>query len=687
MRMIPPTGPIRLLISVLLVVLTAAGLGWLGQDWWPAFCWVAGQVLASWSLVNLYPQRAATRSWPVVLHALLGAAGFVLLLLLLQHTTSKDLGWRGFLHLSDLPARAWVNLLALLAPVLGCWLLGVWQIQKIHERMPDRGRRALLLGGTALGVGALAWGIGAGTNYLPLALSLAVFLFSIDIYLDSNRTSMTWLLLWLLLVSSFVGAYAFQQSLRIDQQAQQDIALDIVRQGVPDTIRQYHLAFQWDTLSPTTARERLRTVELDLPAGVGLQRVSDGRTDWVYHRADEQGYVIVGRPSGGFRPPLALTSLFFLTGLVYVFLLRALCWLLGYPYQRWLLPLFGPSSLRIRIQAAFFALILVAFLLVGWFTVNFFKDQPQLLNTWLEQLLSLYVFLLVIAGALGILLANSITEPIVRIGQKLGTTRLQDNQPLTWPRDDEIGRLVRNYNQMILDLDASAAKLAANERESAWREMAKQVAHEIKNPLTPMKLQLQQLLRLKKEDPERALSWSSKVAKTMIEQIDGLALIATEFSHFARLPQAQASAFDGFDLVRSAYELHRSANNGLDFELSLQGTTGPVFADRDQLVRVFNNLLRNAIQALDGHPTGRIELAAEATPTQVILTVRNNGPGIPAAIRDRIFQPNFTTKSAGMGLGLAMCKNIVEQAGGTIDFTTETGLGTAFRVVLPLAVG
>ena len=334
-----------------------------------------------------------------------------------------------------------------------------------------------------------------------------------------------------------------------------------------------------------------------------------------------------------------------------------------------------------RIQLAFFVLVLVAFFLVAVFTIDFFREATDFYQNWLEQLLSLYVFLLLIAGALGILIANSISEPIVRIGQKLGSTQLQDNEPLSWPRNDEIGRLVQSYNQMIIALDESAERLAASERESAWREMAKQVAHEIKNPLTPMKLQLQQLLRLEKDDPERAREWSGRIANGIIEQIDGLARIATAFSHFARLPEAQLSQFDLREVLRSVAELHQ--HNGIHTSLALPEAPCLVEADRDQIIRVLNNLIRNAQQAMEQTEQPSLELALKTCDNLYCVTISDNGSGIPPEVQARIFQPNFTTKSSGMGLGLAMCKNIVEQAGGTIKFDTVPHQGTTFTVSLP----
>ncbi|WP_367388519.1 ATP-binding protein [Lewinella sp. LCG006] len=676
----------RFLLSWSIILLGALGSYLLTGQYLPALFWVFGHFLGSGSIPRLdQPIAPLQQMGTQILPGFLAGGSLLAVLIATQLLTRSAMGWRGFLHLTDLPLTVWGSMLSLVPLALGCWLMSLRQMQLLQAYFPDRRIRLLLLLGYGFSIALLAYLPWLELHFLPLFLSLIIYLFSLDIYLENERTSMTWLLVWLLLISFLIAAFSYQRSLVIDQQTHQTIAQDIARNGIPDTTRQYHLEFQWDTLSTFSAPGLLSEKLLNIPPGTGSAYSTGERNDWVYRQQNGEDYVVVGRKVAGFRPPLALTSVLFLFGLTYCLCLRGFAWWLGYPLEKWLLPLFGPSSLKVRVQLSFFVLALVALLLVGWFTVDFFKDEPAFLSSWLEQLLSLYVFLLLIAGALGIFLANSISDPIVQIGKKLGDTRLQNNEPLQWSREDEIGKLVANYNQMIVDLDKSAAKLAATERESAWREMAKQVAHEIKNPLTPMKLQLQQLLRLEKEDPERAREWSKRVASSIIEQIDGLALIATEFSSFARLPEANAITFDLRTLVQSAYDLHVAGKASGQLTLELPETPTWVHADRDQLLRVLNNLIRNADQALHEQKAPRIAIRLEASSDGFYqLTITDNGTGIPQHIQPKIFQPNFTTKSSGMGLGLAMCKAIVEQAEGTIDFETVLGEGTVFRVNLPV---
>lgn len=312
------------------------------------------------------------------------------------------------------------------------------------------------------------------------------------------------------------------------------------------------------------------------------------------------------------------------------------------------------------------------------------RSLQQNVLSFIGNLLNLYVFLLLIAGALAITVANSITRPLIKIGEKLRSFQLGQNEPLEWESEDEIGKLVEEYNLMIRKLEESAKKLRQSEREGAWREMAKQVAHEIKNPLTPMKLSIQYLEHARKSDPERAAAMIGRVSQTLIEQIDGLARIATEFSNFAKMPKSEPEALDLGTVLESVYRLFTEHQESVeDIELILPDDRTPVFADRGHLVRVLNNLIKNAQQAIPENRQGRIQIQLKPGPEQHLITITDNGTGIPEPVRPKVFQPNFTTKSSGMGLGLAMCKNMMTAAGGDIYFETETGKGTTFFVILP----
>ncbi|GJM34308.1 MAG: hypothetical protein DHS20C18_33090 [Saprospiraceae bacterium] len=306
------------------------------------------------------------------------------------------------------------------------------------------------------------------------------------------------------------------------------------------------------------------------------------------------------------------------------------------------------------------------------------------LYTFMGTLLNVYVFLLLIAGVIAIAVANSITRPIAQIGEKLRGFRLEKNEPLDWKTQDEIGALIAEYNQMIIKLEESTEKLRQSEREGAWREMAKQVAHEIKNPLTPMKLSIQHLMRAYQSQPEAIEPILKRVSKTMIEQIEGLTRIASEFSNFAKMPKAENQVFFLNEVVKSVCDLFVE-NQAKHVALYCEqiNDSFPVFADKSQIMRVFNNLIKNAIQAIPTDREGKVEVRIYRQDDRVIVTVRDNGTGISEEMKAKVFYPNFTTKTSGMGLGLAMSKNIIQAAGGKIHFETDLNQGTTFFVELP----
>ena len=236
---------------------------------------------------------------------------------------------------------------------------------------------------------------------------------------------------------------------------------------------------------------------------------------------------------------------------------------------------------------------------------------------------------------------------------------------------------------MLEKVEDSAAQLARSERDAAWREMAKQVAHEIKNPLTPMKLRVQHLQRSWEDDAPNLEERLKQTGQTLIEQIDSLAHIASEFSNFAKMPRAQRVEVDLVAILEQSSDLF--ADNG-NVTVTLHNMVqGPahVMADREQMKRVFTNLIKNAVQAMvEDHP-GTIDITLTRKGDHYHVAVADNGKGIAPDDYDRIFVPNFTTKSRGMGLGLAMVKNIVTSSGGHIGFESEQGKGTLFTLELP----
>ncbi|PEN14535.1 histidine kinase [Longibacter salinarum] len=319
----------------------------------------------------------------------------------------------------------------------------------------------------------------------------------------------------------------------------------------------------------------------------------------------------------------------------------------------------------------------------------------------LAYLFGALLILVVVVMLTALLLANALARPIAQLREGLeavGEGRFARALPVN--TRDEIGDLVRTFNEMREQLRESRRKLAKQERELAWREMARQVAHEIKNPLTPMKLSIQHLRRAYKREHLSDDSTSNdggfaqmfeRITGTLIEQIEALARIANEFSSFARLPTRVPEPLDLNEVIREATRLMREEDNDVDLILDLHHAPLVVEADREELRRIFINLIKNAIQAIPQHREGEIVLST--LPTQgegdalpsVKCTIEDNGTGIPESLRDKIFQPNFSTKTSGTGLGLAIARKSIEELDGQIDFSTVEGEGTTFRIRLPLS--
>jgi nitrogen fixation/metabolism regulation signal transduction histidine kinase len=295
-----------------------------------------------------------------------------------------------------------------------------------------------------------------------------------------------------------------------------------------------------------------------------------------------------------------------------------------------------------------------------------------------------YVFLFLIAGALAIAIGNSITKPLAILSKKLKEFKLgKTNKVLDWDTKDEIGNLINEYNLLTEKLDESVNILARTERDVAWREMAKQVAHEIKNPLTPMKLSIQYLEKSVKSNPEAATGMIERVSATLIEQINNLNQIANEFSNFATMPKASNEKIIINEIVEAIHDLFRKRED-MDIQMTEPIDDLFVFADRNHLVRILNNILKNAIQAIPTDKKGIIKMSLSKIGDMAVISVKDNGTGIPEHMKDKVFTPNFTTKSSGTGLGLAISANMIESFNGTIYFETEDGVGTEFFVEIPL---
>lgn len=328
--------------------------------------------------------------------------------------------------------------------------------------------------------------------------------------------------------------------------------------------------------------------------------------------------------------------------------------------------------------------------IVGFLNIPYFKNQDQINEQslgLLTLLVNIYVFIFLAIGVIAVLISNSIIRPLGLLSQKLEDTNLGvRNEPIEWSSQDEIGDIIQAYNQMLDKLAESETKLAQSQREMAWQEMARQVAHEIKNPLTPMRLSVQHLVRTwdrDKPENEKLNGLFTKVTKTILVQIESLVNIANSFSQFAKMPEPQKSRFLLNQVVQEVADLY-SATKEVQLNMHIPTAEFYVHSDRDQLSRVFNNLVKNAIQAID-HEAGQVNIHLELNGDQAKVRVEDNGKGIPDEIGARIFEPRFSTKSSGMGLGLAIVKKIIEGAGGRIYFESEVGKGTKFFVELPRA--
>ncbi len=325
---------------------------------------------------------------------------------------------------------------------------------------------------------------------------------------------------------------------------------------------------------------------------------------------------------------------------------------------------------------------------IGFLNLSYFAKQNELqkeISMFLEALINIYVLLLAFTVLIAIFISNYVTLPLKLIQEKISGTKLgKENEYIDWQHNDEIGSLVKEYNRMIDELAMSANQLAQSERENAWREMAKQVAHEIKNPLTPMKLNVQHLQRMSKDGSPDMDKKIERFTESLIQQIDTLSNIANAFSDFAKMPQANKTPTDLIQVLKDSVELFKSSPScSFHIENRCNESEAIVNADKDQLLRIFNNLIKNAVQAIPVEKEGLIEVIIDKSEKHYLVEIRDNGKGISSKEKEKIFIPYFTTKSGGTGLGLAMVKNIVELHQGRIWFQSEENKGSSFFVELP----
>ena len=323
---------------------------------------------------------------------------------------------------------------------------------------------------------------------------------------------------------------------------------------------------------------------------------------------------------------------------------------------------------------------------LAYLNTPYFSSNTDLHNEIMNFMLTYINIILVLLGvALIVILhrAKQITQPLALIQSKLGDLDLNEkNEPIEWKGEDEIGKLVEEYNKLIVKLDKSVEELRRTTTESAWRGVARQVAHEIKNSLTPMRLSVQ-LLQHKMDSGTASPDEIQRTTNTLIEQIDALSDIASSFSRYAKLPENHPAPFDLAELVGNVVNLYDNEEN-IEFHYNYDTTADHTYnGDKTNLNSAVTNLVKNAVQAIGSKPDGCVDVTLTSTDNTFVISVKDNGKGIKEEDKSQIFLPNFTTKTGGSGVGLSLTYNIVQAAGGTISFESQEGEGAEFVIKLP----
>jgi nitrogen fixation/metabolism regulation signal transduction histidine kinase len=325
---------------------------------------------------------------------------------------------------------------------------------------------------------------------------------------------------------------------------------------------------------------------------------------------------------------------------------------------------------------------------VAWLNIPYLSQQEVLdtrIRNFVSTLIQLYLLVLLVLGFLSLTFSRLLTQPLILLRLRMEKIRVGGTyEPIRYNSGDEIGDIIRSYNQMLVRLRESEESLAKTQRESAWKEMARQVAHEIKNPLTPMKLNIQHLIRAWNNRDENWDNLFSRVTKSLLSQIESLSEIAGAFSSFASMPKPTLRRIDLGEIIQNTVALYEQVTEA-EMTVDLPNQAIPILADEDQLSRALQNLVKNALQSIENSP-GFVKIIVLPQDSTVEVRVQDSGSGIPEEIQSKVFQPNFSTKTSGMGLGLAMVKRTVESVGGSIRFETQEGIGTTFILEFPLAL-
>ncbi len=326
---------------------------------------------------------------------------------------------------------------------------------------------------------------------------------------------------------------------------------------------------------------------------------------------------------------------------------------------------------------------------IGYIAIPFFLNNNILKSKYKKFVIIViltHILLIILLILFAIRIIKKLSEPLFLLQEKIKKIKIgKSSKKIDYKPNDEIGLLVNEYNRIVTQLEESALILLQNERESAWRLMAQQIAHEINNPLTPIRLTIQKLQLIKKTKPERFDDVFMKDSEVILEQIDQLKKIVKSFSHFSKKTQTNIETVNIVDTIKSVIILFEKNKEEVIIKHSGLEDNCFILSDEKQLIQVFNNLIKNAIQAIPPYRKGYVDVHLEKNKKTVTIAIKDNGKGIASKDKKRLFEPNFTTKSKGMGLGLGITKNIIESLGGTISFESEIHKGTTFYITIPLS--
>ncbi|MEY4804029.1 MAG: hypothetical protein RL331_543 [Bacteroidota bacterium] len=342
---------------------------------------------------------------------------------------------------------------------------------------------------------------------------------------------------------------------------------------------------------------------------------------------------------------------------------------------------------KLNYRSAYLPITNEALKQIGFINLQLFGQQEayeQQIESFFKAAINVFVLLLAISVFIALVVSNWLIGPLQVVARSVRNLELgKNNQKISYQNDDEIGALVKAYNEKLAELEQAAQQIARSERESAWRDLAQQIAHEIKNPLTPMKLNIQHLLRKMETEDANAKELAQKSLPSLIDQIDALARMANEFARFAKLPEPIFEKIELGAFISQTLALFDEDQTMIYFQTQRKALW--INADKDMLQQLFHNLLLNARQATDTSAEPKIEIELEIEQGTVEIAIKDNGVGISATQQERIFTPYFTTKSSGSGIGLSVVRQIIEKHNGEIRFESKEGAGTVFYLRFKLA--